>query len=225
MTRNPDVRFRGSRAVRIVLAIGLLIGSTPAALGEAGLSEALRARAAWLKRPYALVFSGDKDLGPDHAHLVRARDARWNDVFAIGGAIVPAGSVSGVGDEDLGPFAVVGSRFVFRFNKSEDFGVLDMDRADAEVERLSRADLVARFGAVPELVDFDAYHAAHWSWPNPVNALVGWTAGLLLLAALLTVFVVIPFTIAWMIIRVLRRLARWAFVPLFGRSSSVDPRP
>ncbi|WP_337176977.1 hypothetical protein [Paludisphaera sp.] len=213
MTKAPDHDPRGPRAIWLLVMLGLAMGPRPAR-GEAGLSEAARARAVWLKRPYALVYSGDRQLGSDHVHLVRARDARWNDLLAPGGVLVPEEAVAGLLSDDVGPFAVVGSWFVFRFNASAAYGVLDMDSPGAGIERCSRADLIAKFGAVPDFIDSEAYHAAHWSWPTPGNALgqLLFLAGALVF--LLITLVVIPFSIAWLILRVLRFLAPWAFVPL-----------
>lgn len=214
MTKHPDDHPRGPRAIWILVMLGLAIGPTPPARGEAGLGEIAWARAAWLKRPYALVHSGDRRLGPGHVDVVRARDARWDDFLAPGGAIAPDGSVTGLSCGDVGPFAVVGSRFVFRFQASAAYGVLDMDSPDAKVERYSRAGLIAKLGAVPDFVDFDAYHAAHWSWPTPGNVL-GQLAFLVVAIAILVItLVAIPFSIAWLILHALRRLTPWAFVPL-----------
>lgn len=213
VNKHLDGRSRRMRLVWSLMMLGLAANPTRPARGESGLSEIGRARAAWLKRPYALVYSGDRQLGPDHVHLVRARDARWDDFLALGGAIVDEGPVSALQCDDVGPFAVVGRHFVFRFNGSADFGVLDMDRSDAEVERCSQGDLIAKLGAIPDFNDFNAYHAAHWSWPTPGNVL-GQLAFLLgSLVVILLMLVVIPLSIAWLMLWALRRLAPWAFVP------------
>jgi hypothetical protein len=214
LAKDPNDNPRGPRAIWLLVMLGLAIGPAPSARGEAGLSEIARARAAWLKRPYALVYSGDRQLGPDHVDLVQARDARWNDFLAPGGVLVPEEAVAGLLCEDVGPFAVVGSRFVFRFNASEAYGVLDMDNLDAEVERCSRAELIAKLGDVPNFTDFDTYYAAHGSWPTPGNVLGQLAFLAVALVILLITLVVVPFSIAWLILRVLRLLAPWAFVPL-----------
>ncbi len=46
---------------------------TNGALGEAGLSEILNSHSVWIERPYALIWSGDHDIGYFSVDLFRAK--------------------------------------------------------------------------------------------------------------------------------------------------------
>jgi hypothetical protein len=94
---------------------------------EAGLSEIARARAFWAKKPYALVKSGDKDIGPDTVDLILGRDATSDEWLSYEG-IMPRETLV----QDIARAAITPRYLLMQLSGNRGYAAIDLESARAK---------------------------------------------------------------------------------------------
>ncbi len=161
-------RFRGW----YIMAVSLISMNVPTGMAraEAGLSEAARAKAFWIKKPYALIKSGDKNIGPDTVSLIVGRNAISSDWMPYEGKIM--GTDKGTIVEDIARIAVTPGFLLFQLSGGRGYAALDLQAADARPRFFSdETKLRSGLEGRPEMANvrfrtFEDWHNENVDIPN-----------------------------------------------------------